>query len=183
MIRCATCNNELGEVTRSPNEAATTTIKLSKYLARPIYATPPSSASDDSESIWVGTLLATLQYAAASHGSRRFLLPSPDSPGVEAWLFSRARFTTTLSRHWPTLNPASPSSCKDVWRGYRVFYRPPSPPHSSTSAESVETVELPHPIYNWTTLAMSECNTSLPKELREVLPGWSGAYLARKMVG
>lgn len=120
-------------------------------------------------SSWMGVLLATLQYAAASHGARRFHLcsPLPSTTGVEAWLFSRAQYTTSLSRHW-----TSSQNAECVWKGYRVLYRTP------TNQDS-EHVQLPASIAHWTIEAMQRCNDVLPAELRNALPGWSTAFLAR----
>lgn len=126
----------------------------------------------------MGTLLASLQYSAASHGTRRFTLhgASHSDDVVEAWLFSRARFSTSVSRHWSSSRPESTSSA--VWKGHRVFYRP-HPALAGTAEESVESVEVPDPIFSWTRSALEECNASLPAELRRILPGWNAAYLAQ----
>lgn len=149
------------------------TVKLTKYLLDPIYASPSPTHGD----VWMGTLLSTLQYSGASHGARRFLLYPASKPtaGVEAWLFSRARFTTTLSRFWPTLSNDERGQENVVWKGHRVFYRSPG---SEEAADSVERVEIPDPVYEWTVEAMERCNASLPVELSNVLAGWSGAYLS-----
>lgn len=124
------------------------------------------------------TLLSELEYSAASHGSRRFHLQSKEA-AVETWLFSRARFTTSLARFWSILKPNLNGNTvinNDVWKGYRIFYRPSQ---ESVEETAVEKVDLPTPIFNWMTQALEECNTCLPQELKSILPGWKGAYLAR----
>ncbi|KAI3475488.1 hypothetical protein L1887_63112 [Cichorium endivia] len=95
------------------------------------------------------------------------LLAFTSTTAVEAWLFSRAQYTTSLSRHWTSLQNAE---C--VWKGYRVLYRTP------TNQDS-EHVQLPASIAHWTIEAMQRCNDVLPAELRNALPGWSTAFLAR----
>ncbi|CDU24967.1 uncharacterized protein SPSC_04800 [Sporisorium scitamineum] len=175
VMRCTRCSNVLGEMSSSATAGNATTVKLSKYMVEPLSSSTPKSTNT-----WVATLLAALQYSAASHGSRRFLI-QPSSPsatdqqGVEAWLFSRALFTTSLTRHWSTLQGQVGES---VWKGHRLFYRTPS---ASTETEAAETIELSPPIYRWMLEAMSQCNSSLPSELSKVLPLWNTAYLARSV--
>ncbi|SPO28824.1 uncharacterized protein UTRI_05138_B [Ustilago trichophora] len=174
VVRCATCHTGLGELSGSNGGGGGgggggATVKLTKYFLQPILTSFPTS-----EGVWVETLLSELQYSAAAHGSRRFLLHSKER-GVETWLFSRARFTTSLHRFWSTLHANSVTN-NDVWKGYRIFYRTPQ---ESGEETAVEKVDLPDPIFNWTSQAFEECNDSLPQELKQVLPGWKGAYLAR----
>lgn len=139
-----------------------------------------------STNTWVETLLAALQYSAASHGSRRFLIqpssPSTIDQGIEAWLFSRALFTTSLTRHWSTLTAHyQPQPRDSVWRGHRLFYRTPPPTGgpASPETEAMETIELPGPVYGWMLEAMEECHASLPPELGKVLPLWNTARSVR----
>lgn len=166
-VCCSTCSSPLGTVDG-------TTVRLSKYLI---------SLVGEDES-WIGVLLATLQYAAASHGARRFHLSSTPSSsssvgveavGVEAWLFSRAQYSTSLSRHWAS----SHNAAECVWKGYRVLYRPPANGDSDDS----ERVDLPESIAQWTIQAMQQCNDVLPEGLRNALTGWNTAFLARPHVG
>lgn len=143
------------------------TVKLSKYLLSP---NPPSSA------IWLQTLLSTLQYAAASHGQRRFLLrPSPNpsnEAGVEVWLFSRAKFTTSLGRLWETLGGHNGHG---EWKGYRIFFRPPS---TTEDQEGLEVVEMPEAVWRWTKGALEEVEGSLPAELKGLMgKDWGCGYL------
>ncbi|CBQ68738.1 conserved hypothetical protein [Sporisorium reilianum SRZ2] len=160
VMRCATCRSTLGEI--SSPATGTSTVKLSKYMLEPC-SLPQHT--------WMSTLLATLQHAAASHGSRRFLVqPTPCSaPGIEVWLFSRALFTTSLARHWSIAGHQTGK----VWKGHRLFFRTPS-----AEGDAAETIELPQPVYGWLVDAMRQCNASLPRELASVLPTWSTAYLA-----
>lgn len=164
-MRCSTCNSALGEVTSTTN--TDTTVKLNKYLIRPLPTSPPN--------MWIATLLSSLQYAAASDGARRFLLhpTSSRSKSVEVWLFSRARFTTCLAH----FSAYSQEAEKSVWKGYRIFYRTPLT-HNSSDSEAAEPVELPDPTFEWTIKALRQCKAALPAELRNVLAGWEGAYLA-----
>ncbi|SPO27995.1 uncharacterized protein UTRI_05138 [Ustilago trichophora] len=173
IVRCATCHADLGELSRSNGgQDDATTVKLTKYLVKPIF-----SSCAPSQGVWVETLLSELQYSAASHGSRRFHLHSKQA-ALETWLFSRACFTTSLARFWSILNPDLnlDRNNNDVWKGYRIFYR--SPPED-VEETTMEKVDLPNPIFNWMSQALQECNTCLPQELKSILPGWNSAYLAR----
>ncbi|TKY89061.1 hypothetical protein EX895_001592 [Sporisorium graminicola] len=184
VLRCATCRSALGEVSSAaPSAGGATTAKLSKYMLEPLF----HESLMTSTNTWVETLLAALQYSAASHGSRRFLIqpssPSTIDQGIEAWLFSRALFTTSLTRHWSTLTAHyQPQPRDSVWRGHRLFYRTPPPTRgpASPETEAMETIELPGPVYGWMLEAMEECHASLPPELGKVLPLWNTAYLAKE---
>ncbi|KAJ1040809.1 hypothetical protein NDA11_003785 [Ustilago hordei] len=173
VMRCSTCHSALGEVGSGAPTSCTagwgvgSTIKLSKYLIQPLLA----ARSCQRQGIWIATLLSSLQYSAASHGARRFLLHSCSSPdGVEVWLFSRACFTTSLAHFHSSVAEGQ------VWKGYRILFRTAQPDQQDT--ESVEPMQVPDPIYNWTLAALKECNTTVPAELRNVVPGWDAAYLA-----
>ncbi|SOV05781.1 uncharacterized protein UDID_06205 [Ustilago sp. UG-2017a] len=173
VMRCSTCHSALGEVCSGAPSSCTaawgvgSTIKLSKYLIQPLLA----ARSCQQQGIWIATLLSSLQYSATSHGARRFLLHSCSSPdGVEVWLFSRACFTTSLAHFRSSVAEGQ------VWKGYRILFRTAQPDQQDT--ESVEPMQVPDPIYNWTLAALKECNTTVPAELRNVVPGWDAAYLA-----
>lgn len=177
-MRCTTCQAALGEVSCSAPAGNKTgsdgnaTVKLSKYLIHPLCGDNSTSQRDT----WISTLLCSLKYSAASHGARRFLLhPTSSSESMEVWLFSRARFTTSLVHF-----RCSPST-GDICKGYRIFYRPPC--NDQAESESVEAVELRDPIFSWTSDALTQCSEALPAELRNVLPGWQGAYLATYVQG
>lgn len=164
-MRCRTCDHVLGTLS-SASPTAGTVVKLSKYTL-----STPSLPH-----IWVRTLLAALAHSAASHGTRRFLLTSPHaSNNLEIWSFSRAQFTTSISRHWPSLTGQDGTGkAEGVWEGQKVFFRTPQ----GEGEAGRETIELPEAVYGWLERALREVHDSLPKELGGVLPDWKGAYLA-----
>ncbi|KAJ9474710.1 hypothetical protein PHBOTO_004575 [Pseudozyma hubeiensis] len=156
-LRCTTCRTTLGSTSQASS------IKLNKFTVESL-TTPHSNT-------WLSTLLSTLHYSAASHGSRRFLVKSP-SRQVELWLFSRATFATSLSKSWTTLGGEVGDGA--VWKGSKVFFRQPS----GVVEEGTEAVELPEVVFGWLMDALQECHESLPSELGKVLPEWNAAYLA-----
>ncbi|SNX86326.1 uncharacterized protein MEPE_05035 [Melanopsichium pennsylvanicum] len=198
------------------------TVKLSKYLVEPLYNANNDNKDDDDnvsmelvgrdENNWLGILLSEMQHQAALHGTRRFhLQPCRSSSAVvdqeidkvgmlEMWLFSKARFITSLDRQWSILHPSSgfgggvvgKVNIEDgkIWKGYRVLYRHVSGVDRKKEeekegqgegggGESIEKILVPNKVYEWVKDGLWESNTSLPQELKTIVAGWNCAYLAR----
>lgn len=155
-LRCTTCGTTLGSTSQASS------IKLHKFTVE--------SLTTPRRNTWLSTLLSTLHYSAASHGSRRFLIKSP-SRQVELWLFSRATFTTSLSKYWTALGGKMDDGA--VWKGSKIFFRQPT-----GEMDGIEMVELPEVVLGWLMDALDQSHASLPSELGKVLPEWNAAYLA-----
>lgn len=171
-MQCRSCGSHHGFVSNGA-------VRLSKYLVRPRRL----GSSDYTSSIWTATLLATLQYHAASSGTRRFLLrpvlAREADRGLEIWLFSRANLTTSLSKYWyhMTSRKDKKEHGNPNWRGYRVFCRDTSKAATQATDQATEAIDIPNPVYTWTLTTLQAVTDSMPPELQRVLTGWNAAYL------
>ncbi|KIS67639.1 uncharacterized protein UMAG_10885 [Mycosarcoma maydis] len=168
VLCCTKCRSQLGETSTLTGTGADepNTVRLNKYM---LERYPRRAVT------WIETLLSSLQYSAASHGSRRFLLRSgtQTEEAVQLWLFSRCLLTSSLTNRWNTLGAQDAHA--SVRKGSRVFFRTVS---TATADQQVtDTIHLPPAVFGWLMQAMHECSASLPNQLAKVLPDWTSAYL------
>jgi hypothetical protein len=135
--------------------------------------------------VWFSTLLSALQHAAASQGTRKFVLRSSsplcaEENGLGIWLFSKTTFTTSLAA-LADRNSMCGAVGDTVWKGSKIFFYHPQAAmsHSGGHSEALEPLEVPAPVYEWAKAALLRWHHTLHPDIKQMFAGWSTSFLAR----